>query len=179
MRVQTWPFEWFFDGKHNFINNNFYEDIDDEIINGRIHWRQLEELGWRFKDLESLEYFDYVHLPQNPGIYVVIHEHETPALYVGQSTNIKRRVSNRAHHKISEVISLFETAPFGRHNKGNAKSEILIYWKELPPSCRDENINRWLVWCESIAIGFLCPLMQGATLDIIEKNWALGEGLYS
>jgi hypothetical protein len=73
---------------------------------------------------------------------------------------------------------LFESVPWGDHNRSNAKSEMRVLWKTLPSIAHEENIQRWLIWCEAIAIGLLCPLMQGNIADIYEKDWAIGRSMY-
>lgn len=177
--MYQWPLTWFFDGKFEFIDSSYLEYNNDEdkksAIETRANWQYLTYFGWNNTHLEGIEYAD---LPEAPGVYVVAHELEQPALYVGQSVNLKHRLTNRNHHKIKAIVNCWENAPFGYHNKENVRNEIQIFWKVLPKVCYNGSVDRTLSWCESIAIGLLCPIMQGNIEDIENQDWAFGMKFY-
>ena len=173
----SWPFEWFFNGKFDYIDFNVedYGRDEDDPIEHHVNWYHLEYLGWESCYADALEYED---IPQEAGIYVVIHEYEKLPLYVGQSKNLSQRINLNKHHKISKIVELWEDSPMGMHNKGNVRGEMRIFWKTLRKPYFMNSLERNLILCESIAIGLLCPLAQGNIKDVITNDWAIGMQFY-
>ena len=176
--MNKWPLSWFFNGKLEFIDANYLEIGDDEDENKapetRTNWRSLEYCGWESIYLDAIEYGD---IPNEPGVYVIVHEMEKPALYVGQSSNLKQRL-RKSHEKLSHIVDLWENATLGYHNKGSVDSEILIFWKTISPPYYNGSERRTLIWCEAIAIGLLCPIVQDKVNDIDDQDWAPGMDFY-
>lgn len=171
--------EWFFGGEKkciDYISSNNDEDEEDNLDTQiRVNWDDLVLFGW---DSCYLSMFEYASIPNDPGIYVVIHEWEKPVLYVGQSTNLKRRITDRNHHKISKIIELWENAPMGYHDKGNVLGEMRVFWKPIKPPYYNGSLEKNLVWCESITIGLLCPILQSRADDVKGQEWAIGMNYY-
>lgn len=171
------PLEWFFDGNCEYLDHNYgdsYQD-DNPAKQMRVNWQNLEHFGWDSCYLDSL---NYAEIPTDPGIYVVVHELEKPVLYVGQATNLKRRITNQSHHKISKIIKIYESAPMGYHNLVNVRMEIRVFWKCVGPPYYNGSLEKYLVWCESIAIGLLCPILQARADDVKKQDWAIGMDYY-
>lgn len=40
------------------------------------------------------------------------------------------------------------------------------------------SLEKCLVWCESIAIGLLCPILQARADDVKQQEWAIGMNYY-
>ncbi|MCW1969943.1 MAG: hypothetical protein KIH69_017665 [Anaerolineae bacterium] len=150
------------------------DDDESKVIETRPAWRNLSYCGWSSAYLDAIECEE---LPKEPGIYVVAHEWEKPALYVGQSKNLRRRLT-RKHHKIEPIVKHWEESMFGYHNHENVTMEIRIFWKVLPKPYYNGSVERTLIWFESMTIGLLCPIAQGNMSDIEKQNWAPGMNFY-
>ena len=167
--------EWFFDRNYKYMVN--FEDEDSDIERFlRIEWKDLELYGWNSEYLENADLGD---IPDEPGIYVVVHELEQPTLYVGKSFNLRKRVSQATHHKIKMIIQDWETSPMGYHEKHNVAGDILIFWKTIKEPFYNNSIEKSLLWYESITIGLLCPIMQGKVSDMRSQDWAKGMNFYT
>jgi hypothetical protein len=150
------------------------EEEEKVPIETRTNWHHLEYCGWESIYLDAIGYGD---IPSEPGVYAIVYEVEKPALYVGQSGNLKQRL-RKNHPKISHIVSLWENAILGSHNKGNVESEILIFWKTISLPYYNGSEERTLIWCEAIAIGLLCPILQDKVNDIDNQAWAPGMNFY-
>jgi hypothetical protein len=185
--MANWPFEWFFDGRYQYLDFGYGISTvdDDDSERKRVNWRNLRRCGWESCYLNAASGGD---LPDTAGIYVLAHEREVPALYVGQAHNIEKRITGRdsrnggkrdgrhKHHKVEAIVRLWESASMGWHDRGDARSELQVFWKRVDPPYDHYSADRHLLWCEAVAIGLLCPIMQGRADDMIARDWELGRG---
>jgi hypothetical protein len=209
-----WPLQWLF-GSHkeklDAIDLNGDNDFDEQMK--KLNWRNLHYMrGWESSYWTEIER----NIPADPGIYVIAHEVEKPALYVGQSKNLRKRLL-KPHHKIEKIIEIYSCCedddesqndkknlkqrkliskknsasskknknsmkaaisrrlefPF-LHDPSRAKDDILVFWKIAEKPYYNDSLSKTLVWYEALAIGLLCPIMQGDLKDIEKTIWAVG-----
>lgn len=111
--MHLWPLQWFTSSRLDRFHEEYLtvaDSSEDPEPGRRVSWEDLEGFGWESRYLDGSKLAD---VPEEAGIYVVAHEYEAMALYVGQSTNLCRRVCSPGHHKISKVVRLCESAPAG------------------------------------------------------------------
>jgi len=186
-----WPLQWLF-GSHkekldaidlNSDNDNFLNsDNDFDEPMKKLNWRNLYYMpGWESSCWLQTEE-NNENIPTDPGIYVIAHEAEKPALYVGQSENLRNRILNPRHHKIPKILEMYrakgdyshrEDFPL-RHDRDIVEYEIIVFWKIAKEPYYNDSLRKTLIWYESLTIGLLCPIMQGDLEDIEKTIWAVG-----
>ena len=166
MRTFTSPLLWFFDGPGQLAAVDDFEAI---------RWRDLRRYGW---SSESLDASDYGDIPRVAGVYVIVHEMEEVPLYVGETTNLAKRLRRIMHSKIRELIELYENALAGYHSREDVASEMRIFFKPVVAAWPALSLKQALIWHESIAVGLLCPIAQHNTNRLWEWNIQLGTGFF-
>lgn len=183
-----WPLQWLF-GSHkekldaidlNSDNDNFLNsdnDFDEPIK--KLNWRNLYYMpGWESSHWLQIE----ENIPADPGIYVIVHEAEKATLYVGQAQNLRKRVLSPRHHKIPKILEMYRAEgtyshrrDFPLHHDTNCVDyDVIIFWKIVEKPYYNGSLSKTLVWYEALAIGLLCPIMQGDLEDIEKTIWAVG-----
>ncbi|WP_017741909.1 GIY-YIG nuclease family protein [Scytonema hofmannii] len=83
----------------------------------------IEVMEW--KNWSNVRFNERHLLPSSSGIYVIADAHHC-VWYVGQAANLKNRWAGRSHHRYPQLI------------RSNRKLCHIIYWKQVPVNCLDE-----------------------------------------
>ena len=102
-------------------NNNFWFEklIENPIKNNEIY------LNWVTNTWSTLD-----SIPNESGVYAIIKDNGlfSTVLYVGQSENLHRRLSDHANNENNQKLEFFIK---------NCKHNIIIKWAEVPKSQLD------------------------------------------
>lgn len=159
------PIEWFCDSDTDRLVD-FLQDEEGKIdLTLDFGWEQ----GYLWKENEVLK----SDIPNISGIYVIKHLYESEFLYVGQSQKMKVRL-RPSHHKLGDIIEIFENFTLGCFSRDNVINDIIIYYKEVDDQDFKTSLKRCLIWCESLTIGILKPIYQENIEDIQKKIWDYG-----
>jgi hypothetical protein len=158
------PLEWFFGPRAR---------VPPSFAHAPFPWAELPSFRWREEYLDSLD-----DIPAQPGVYVLAHEFDSRALYVGQSRDLGSRIHRDRHRKIRQLIRLYESAMAGYHDRGNPAGEIRVFYKLVEQPYPAFSLQQMLVWCESVSIGLLCPLAQGNTAELEAQSIQLGRDFF-
>ncbi|MCJ8283383.1 MAG: hypothetical protein MJK14_27235, partial [Rivularia sp. ALOHA_DT_140] len=137
-------------------------------------WVLYINFGWEqsyiWKEDETLK----SDLPNTSGIYVITHLSTDDFLYVGQAENLNKRVANKSHYKLVDIIEILENFGPASYDRSNVLNDMIIYYKEVDEKPFGDNKKRCLIWCESVTIGILKPAFQGNIQDIQMRLWSYG-----
>lgn len=196
----TTPIEWFlgyhfpYEDDDDFLDDENSDvpqiDYTDLQIKG-LHQRILcswEEIP--FVHLYEGEAWLLENIPKSPGIYILMEVNELDCLYVGQSKNLKQRLRAKHLRKTFQAFDLGNVpeerlsilTPQQQRNMrfafdliasgyfGDATEFLYIYYKEVDGKDFDTSTEQALVWCESLAIGLLQPILNLAVPSKLRRK---------